>query len=216
MANVETGDQRSEAEKASPQASAAPDRSFLTRPMRADALKNRERILEAAQEVFAREGLAVPIDVVAEKAGVGVGTLYRHFPGKEALFEAIVIDRMTQLAELATTLVSSNDPGGALCFFFRELAAQASAKRDLFDAIGSAGIDVKSDCSELMEELMSRIDALVQRAAVANAIRSDVSVKELVSLFMGTCHAAGDAGLDDAAVQRMVGVILDGLRVESP
>jgi hypothetical protein len=64
-----------------------------SRPMRADAVKNRARILEAAEEIFATEGVSVPIDTVAERAGLGVGTLYRHFPTKEALFEAIVVDR---------------------------------------------------------------------------------------------------------------------------
>src|SRR5271163_45641 len=71
------------------------------RRMRADAVKNRQRILEAAEAIFATEGLAVPIDTVAERAGVGVGTLYRHFPTKEALFEAIVIERLLELLETA-------------------------------------------------------------------------------------------------------------------
>ena len=69
------------------------------RPMRADAVKNRQRILEAAEEIFATEGVSVPIDAVAERAGVGVGTLYRHFPTKEALFEAIVMARLEYLLE---------------------------------------------------------------------------------------------------------------------
>ena len=72
-----------------------------SRPMRADAVKNRQRILEAAEAIFATEGLSVPIDTVAERAGVGVGTLYRHFPTKEALFEAIVMARLEFLLEIA-------------------------------------------------------------------------------------------------------------------
>src|ERR1700689_486109 len=73
--------------------------SLVTRPLRSDAERNRQRLLEAAQQVFAEEGLAVPIDAIAQRAGLGVGTLYRHFPTKEALFEAIVVGRMERLGE---------------------------------------------------------------------------------------------------------------------
>lgn len=182
------------------------------RPMRADALKNRARILHAAEEVFALEGLAVPIDAVAEKAGVGVGTLYRHFPNKEALFEAIVLDRVARLLDAANDCATADDPGAVLFEFLREFASNAAAKRDLFDALGSAGIDIKSTCAAQLDELMRGIDLLMQRAAAAGAVRRDVSTKEVVALVVGTCHAAGDSGLDEAGVQRMVGVVIDGLR----
>ena len=82
-----------------------------TRPMRADAVKNRARILEAAEEIFATEGVSVPIDAVAERAGLGVGTLYRHFPTKEALFEAIVVERLERLLETIRTQRAAPDPG---------------------------------------------------------------------------------------------------------
>ena len=82
--------------------------------MRADAVKNRARILEAAEEIFATEGVSVPIDTVAERAGLGVGTLYRHFPTKEALFEAIVVDRLESLLEMARRQSVDPDPGAAL------------------------------------------------------------------------------------------------------
>ena len=85
--------------------------------MRADAVKNRQRILEAAEAIFATEGLSVPIDTVAERAGVGVGTLYRHFPTKEALFEAIVMARLEYLLELAKAQAGAADPGDALFSF---------------------------------------------------------------------------------------------------
>src|ERR1700722_20337839 len=123
------------------------------RPMRSDAVKNRQRILEAAEEIFATEGLSVPIDTVAECAGVGVGTLYRHFPTKEALFEAIVTARLEQLLQVAKEHAVAADPGEALFCFLREFAQQASAKHDLFDALSSAGIDIKSTCSEMVDEM---------------------------------------------------------------
>src|SRR6202158_6103447 len=123
-----------------------PELSFrLSRPkvpsMRADAQRNKKLIVQAAREVFATEGLAAPIDEIAERAGVGIGTLYRHFPTKEALFEAIVTAKLEYLLELARGRATATDPGNALFSFLGEFAQQASAKHDLFDALSSAGID---------------------------------------------------------------------------
>jgi AcrR family transcriptional regulator len=182
------------------------------RMMRTDAVKNRQRILDAAEEVFAAEGVAVPIDVVAERAGLGVGTLYRHFPNKEALLEAIVVDRITQLVATAREYELAEDPGQALFSFLQEFASQASAKRDLFEALGSAGIDLKARCAELFEDLMRSVDVLLGRAIAVGAVRGDVPANEIVGLIVGTCHAAGDSGVTDAGLGRMVAVVLDGLR----
>ena len=99
------------------------------RPVRADAVENRRRILEAAEVVFAREGVSVPVDVVAERAGVGVGTLYRHFPTKEALFEAIVMTKLESMVEGAAAALdagSGEDPGEALFSFLQVLGGQAT------------------------------------------------------------------------------------------
>jgi AcrR family transcriptional regulator len=189
-----------------------------TRPMRADAVKNRRRILEAAEGVFATEGVSVPIDAVAEAAGVGVGTLYRHFPTKEDLFEAIVVARLGELVEAAKGYAGDDDPGEALFSFLREFARQAAAKRDLFEALGSAGIDFKSQCSDMLDEMKRVIDVIVQRAVAAGVIRSDVSSEDVIGLVVGACHAGGQsahAGYDVTMVQRMVGVVCDGLRVRS-
>jgi len=182
------------------------------RPMRADAVKNRKRILDAAEEIFAAEGLAVPIDAVADRAGVGVGTLYRHFPTKEALFEAIVVARLESLLDLAKSYAGSEHPGDALFCFLGEFAQQASAKHDLFDALSSAGIDVKSNCSEMVDEMKRSIDALLQEAVRAGHVRSDISTDEMIDLVVGVCSAGGHSRYDDAALGRMVAVVCDGLR----
>ncbi len=192
------------------------DRPTGARPMRADAVKNRARILDAAEEIFATEGVAVPIDVVAERAGLGVGTLYRHFPTKEALFEAIVVARLEQLLESVKTQCGAADPGPALFDFLREFAGHASAKRDLFDALSSAGIDIKSQCFEMMDEMKRNIDELRQRAVAAGAIRPDISTDEMVLLVIGACHAGGQSGYDTASVGRMVEIVCDGLRSSAP
>jgi AcrR family transcriptional regulator len=182
------------------------------RPMRADAVKNRARILAAAEEVFATQGVSVPIDTVAERAGLGVGTLYRHFPTKEALFEAIVVERLQQLTELAGQQRDADEPGDALFGFLREFAAVASAKRDLFEALGSAGIDIKSACSELVDAMKINIDVLRQRAVDAGTLRDDVSTDEIVGLVMGACQAGEQSGAGPTGCQRMVDIVCDGLR----
>jgi AcrR family transcriptional regulator len=116
------------------------------RPMRADAVKNRQRILAAAEEVFAAGGVAAPIDEVAERAGVGIGTLYRHFPNKEALFEAIVVTRLEELADAASAPSGTGDPTDDFFDFLLLFADRVSHKHDLIDALGAAGIDIKSRC----------------------------------------------------------------------
>jgi AcrR family transcriptional regulator len=189
------------------------ERPTSPRPLRADAVKNRARILEAAEEIFATEGVNVPIDTVAERAGLGVGTLYRHFPTKEALFEAIVVARLETLLDTVRTQVQAADPGEALFCFLHDFAGQAAAKRDLFEALGSAGIDIKSQCSAMVDEMKSNIDDLRRRAVDAGALRGDVSTDEMVGLIMGACQAGGQTGSDERGCQRLVEIVCDGLRM---
>jgi AcrR family transcriptional regulator len=184
--------------------------------MRADALRNHEKILKAAEEIFALDGVMVPIDIVAERAGVGIGTLYRHFPTKEALYEAIVVTRIDEVIAAADDfLLDTREPGAALDAFLREFARQAADKQDLFEALGQAGIDIKARFSDRVDELMARIDVLRQRAVDAKAIRGDVQTQDILNLVMGTCHAAGHSGSDDEALQRCVGIVLAGLQPTS-
>jgi AcrR family transcriptional regulator len=186
------------------------------RPLRADAARNRSRILEAAEEVFAEDGIAVPVDVVAERAGVGVGTLYRHFPTKEALFEAIVVNRLCLLIENVKTYEEREDAAEALFAFLHEFGRQAAAKQDLFDALGPAELDVKQRCASQLEEMRASIKRLYRRAADAGTVRGDVDADDLIGLVVGASHAAnhaaGRTGRDEARTDRMVAVICSGLR----
>ena len=99
------------------------------RALRADAERNRQRVLQVAQELFATEGLAVPIDGIARRAGLGVGTLYRHFPTKEALFEAIVVGRMEQLVEAARAGARAHDRGGAFFGFLTRMVEEGRRRK---------------------------------------------------------------------------------------
>jgi AcrR family transcriptional regulator len=178
------------------------------RPLRADAAKNRERILEAAEATFTAEGVAAPIDAVAQRAGVGVGTVYRHFPTKEALFEAIVTARLDALCETTKQLAESDAPDEAVFSFLREFGRQASAKQDLFDAMDAAGLDIKSVCAASVEELTRGIDRLLERAKASGVVRADVATSEVMALIVGACHSKQD----DLVCQRMVEIVCDGIR----
>src|SRR5271156_2374714 len=114
-----------------------------TRPLRADARRNRDRVLEAARTSFGAEGWDVSLDEIARRAGVGAGTVYRHFPTKEALFEAVVFDRLAELVEEARALLDDLDPGSAFWSFVERLAREGALKRDLVEALAHEGIHLQ-------------------------------------------------------------------------
>ncbi len=185
------------------------------RPMRADAVKNRARILQAAEEVFAANGISAPIDMVAEQAGVGVGTVYRHFPTKEALFEAIVLTGLQELVAAATAPADDQDAGEAFFAFIRSFASKVSIKHDLIDALGEAGIDIKSQCAMTVEDLEAGVDRMTRRAEAAGAVRPGVTTQEVIGLVVGVCKAVDMSSADDASRDRMVDIVCDGLRLPS-
>ena len=180
--------------------------------MRADAARNHEKILRAAEEIFALDGVMVPIDIVAEHAGVGIGTLYRHFPTKEALYEEIVVTRLRSLIETAEECAKNPNAQEGLCSFLHAFATQASEKKDLFDALGQAGIDIKARFSDMVDDLLANLDVMRQRCVDEGAVRDDVETKDILNLVMGSCHAAGQGGVDRASLQRLVDIVLAGIK----
>ncbi|MGH9105621.1 MAG: TetR/AcrR family transcriptional regulator [Acidimicrobiales bacterium] len=188
--------------------------SPVQRALRSDARRNVQRVLEAAEEVFAAEGLAVPIDEVAKRAGVGVGTIYRHFPTKEALFEAIVQVRLERLVERAAELSTAADPGDALFSYISELVGVAAEKKDLLDELARAGIDSKQLHAGVKADLERCFETLLQRAQAAGEVRADLSGADFASLVMGACAAVCHRGGPEST-RRVVAVICDGLRSPS-
>jgi AcrR family transcriptional regulator len=181
--------------------------------MRADARRNRQRLLDAAASVFAANGADVPIDVIAREAGVGPGTLYRHFPTKEALFEAVVMERFAQLTANAYALLDAPDPGSAFLDYIEALVVQAADRHDLVDALRQAGVDMQSVKSQVGSELRDAIDQLLRRAQDAGAVRTDIGIADLMALLGGIALSARTAPGDPT---RMASVISDGLRTSSP
>ena len=139
--------------------------------MRADAARNRARVLEVAYETFAADGLAVPIDEIARRAGVGAGTVYRHFPTKEALFQAVIAERIRGVVEEGRTLLADADPADALFAFLRSMVLQwGAADRGLVDALAGSGIDVETLVPDAEDEyfaVLGDLLAAAQRAGTA-------------------------------------------------
>jgi AcrR family transcriptional regulator len=184
----------------------------MTKPMRADAVRNHEKILLAAEEIFALDGVTVPIDLIAERAGVGIGTLYRHFPTKESLYEAIVVTRISNVLEIADRYANDEDPGQALFNFLREFATQVADKQDLFESLIQAGIDIKSKLADQVEELVCRVDVLRRLAVDAGTVRADVTTTDMLNLVMGSCHAASHSDDDDVSLLRLVNIVIAGIQ----
>ncbi|MEY9844337.1 AcrR family transcriptional regulator [Streptacidiphilus sp. BW17] len=187
-----------------------------SRPLRADARRNRAKVLAAANEVFAAEGLAVPLDEIARRAGVGAGTVYRHFPTKEALFEAVVSDRIESLTavgrEALASLPEAGDAAATEQAFFRFLdvmVTDAGSKMDLADALTGAGVDLQQSTLAVAADLRAVLTDLLRRAQAADTVRTDIDLADLHALVIGAVAAersrAGHSGL---ARQ----VIYDGLR----
>lgn len=181
------------------------------RPLRADAARNRARILGVAYEAFATEGLSVPIDEIARRAGVGAGTVYRHFPTKEALCAAVIGDRMPHLVDDGYVLLKSAGPGEALFTYLRSLVLHWGATdRGLVDALaGAGGIDILGVAPDAEDAFLTILSDLLYAAQYAGTARTDVGVREVKSILVG-CQAM--EACNSALAERVTDVVVDGLR----
>ncbi|HEU0113533.1 MAG TPA: TetR/AcrR family transcriptional regulator [Thermomicrobiales bacterium] len=179
---------------------------------RADARRNRARLLAAAEALFAAEGSGVSIDEIARRAGVGIGTVYRHFPTKEILFAAVVRERLERLAADARHLLAADDPGQAFFAFFRSLVEAGATKKDLADALSGAGVDIASQTADLATELREALAELLTRAQRAGAVRHDIDAADLDALLAGVLLALDHRRGDTALRERMIAVVIDGLQ----
>ena len=185
-----------------------------SRPLRADAQRNRAKILDAAEAVFAAQGIDVPIDVIAETAGVGVGTVYRHFPTKERLFESIMVERVMSIVREGRSRLDTQDPHVAFFDFVRYFVAEVQLKRDLMSAFETAGVDMELIAATAKQELNNVVDDLFAAAQRAGSARSDVSGPTVFSLIGATCMAAKNLE-PNATIDGMLTVLFDGLRIHT-
>jgi AcrR family transcriptional regulator len=180
--------------------------------VRADAERNRARVLEAAEIVLTRDGLEAPMRSIASQAGVGVATVYRQYPTKEALYQAILADRMERLVARARGLAETAAPGEAFFEFFTSIVDDATTKKIFADALESAGLDPKAAAPDSGHDVLHAIEALLVRAQQASAVRPDARMPEVLALLSATCLAAKQQHWAEPLRNRALGIIFDGLR----
>jgi AcrR family transcriptional regulator len=197
-----------ESAPATPPAAHAGDRE-----LRADARRNRERVLRAAQQMFAADGLGVPLDEIARHAGVGPGTVHRHFPAKEDLYLAVAIDQLEQLAAQAKVL-AAGDPATALFTQLSAMMASGAENVAVKSALAAAEFDLRTAAPDVAADLTRHVADLLDRAHVAGAVRDDLTVDEVMALVAGAFAAIRHAGAETSRKRsaHIAQLILDGLR----
>jgi AcrR family transcriptional regulator len=178
-------------------------------PMRADARRNRERLLAAATAAFAEHGAEAPLEDIAKRAGVGIGTLYRHFPTRQALQESVFRSQVEAVCARGRDLADAPAPGDAFAAWLQALVGYLATKRGLSKAlIATLGRDSEliSSCSQVMRQTAEQ---LLQRAQQAGAVRSDVSAMDVMRLVHGIAVATEHTPEE---TDRLLSLMFDGLR----
>jgi AcrR family transcriptional regulator len=184
----------------------------VVRKPRADAVRNRERVLEAAKAVFSAGGAETSLEAVAKRAGVGIGTLYRHFPTREALYEAVYRREVDQLGELAEALKSEAKPVDALRHWLSSNIEFVATKKGMAAALALAAHGSPELHNYSFERLTMAVGALLERAVGAGEIRSDVTSEDLLRALVGMCYLHDQPGWQ-STVLRLMDVFVDGLRL---
>src|SRR5438270_9824105 len=181
---------------------------------RADAIRNRERVLQAAKTIFGAGGPEASLEAVARGAGVGIGTLYRHFPTREALFEAVYRREVQQLGELAEQLKSEAAPVDALRRWLRSNVEFVATKKGMSAALELAVHGSSELYAHTFDRLTKAVGALLDRAVATGEIRSDISPEDLLRALVGMCYMHDQPGWQKSVV-RLLDVFVDGLRVKA-
>lgn len=188
---------------------AAGEQTEAVRPLRADAHRNRTRLVETAREVLAARGSAATVDEIARTAGVGVGTLYRHFPRRIDLVEAVYREDVDELVELAARLAATTAPWEGLGLWLEGFVRYAEAKRTMLTELHEAFEKSPDLAVELRDRIRDAAAAVLSRAQEAGMARGDLDGADLMQLVGGMCMARG-GGL--AQNRRLLGFVLDGIR----
>jgi len=184
-------------------------------PLRADARRNREAILRAAEAEFGAHGPDVAIDDIAHRAGLGVGTLYRHFPTKEDLLGALVTAHLEPMVAAARQAGLASDPGAGFFGLLRYVAAEFAAFRALAEVVAASGVDLSSAKGPAHLELMTAITEVMKRAQEAEQVRRDVTAADVTTMMGAICQSDAMAG-DPTRLGRCVDLVCDALRPPRP
>jgi len=178
--------------------------------LRADARRNRASILAAAEAVFAEKGPTASTEEVAATAGVAIGTVFRHFPTKQALLQAIMKDLLRRLTQEASSLTVDGDPATALFTFITRMVEQAAEKKTVVDLLAATGIDLQ--VADSVQALRDGIQGLLSGSQQVGAVREDVRLDEVIALLTGACQGALHAGWDPDLQRRTLAIVFNGLR----
>src|SRR3954447_12707294 len=182
-----------------------------TTVLRADARRNRDRLIAVAKEAFAERGADASLDDIARRAGVGPGTLYRHFPTRDALLEAVIHDWIDVLRTEANELLAAPSPGEALLTWFRTVIGTVGTYRGLAAALMSSMHNQESELHASCEAMQSGMLALLARAQQAGEIRADAQAPDVLLLINAITVASEQTPTDPAQIDRLLSLVMDGL-----
>ena len=184
----------------------------MTAPLRADAERNRQRLVAAAKDLFATRGLDVTLDDVARHAGVGTGTAYRRFPNKDALIDALMVDRIGELAKLAEECLEEPDPWVGLTGYFERALALQAADRGLKEVLFSSGRG-RERSNHARRAIAPVVTKLVARAKEAGVVRSDFDTSDVPLInFMLNTIVDFSRDIEPELYRRYLAIVFDGLR----
>jgi AcrR family transcriptional regulator len=185
-----------------------PTQTLLARPKRADARRNYEKVLAAAREAFAEGGESTALEEIARRAGVGIGTLYRHFPSRQALLEALYLDEVEEVCRSAAQLDGA-DPWEALNGWFERFIAYLATKRALAHELLNYLDKDASLFQASRASLFAAGEPLLERAQQAGVVRQDVTIAEVIQMVIGIAKIPA---ADPSQTERILRIALDGLR----
>jgi AcrR family transcriptional regulator len=185
------------------------------RPLRADAQRNREQLLAAAVRAFASDGEDVTLDAIARTAGVGIGTLYRHFPTREALVEAAYRQELARLCDAVPELLAALPPDQATRTWLDRFIDYMTTKRHMAAALRAVIASGGNPHAESRDRLVGALTALLDASAAAGSLRADVDPNDVLVALSGVSLAAGEPAQRDQA-GRLLDLIVDGLRHGAP
>jgi AcrR family transcriptional regulator len=184
------------------------------RPLRADAQRNRDRLLEAAVRAFSQDGPDVTLDAIAKDAGVGIGTLYRHFPTREALVEETYRNELARLCDVVGDLLRTMEPDQALRAWMDRFVDYMTTKRGMADALRALIASGGNPFAHSRVRMFEAITILLDAGATAGTVRPDIEPGDVLTSLSGVTLAAGEPEQRDQA-RRLLDLLMDGLRYNS-
>lgn len=181
------------------------------RPLRADAQRNRDRLLDVAVRAFSHDGPEVTLDSIAKDAGVGIGTLYRHFPTREALIEAAYRSELAKLCDAVPELLEAMAPDVATRTWMDRFVDYMTTKRGMADALRAVIASGVNPYAHSRDRLLDAITTLLKAGVAAGTVRSDIEPGDVLMSLGGISMAAGDQAQRDQA-RRLLNLLMDGLR----